>query len=134
MGGKLAEKLIPRLLTRFADRGVRIHAGRHPVATFSASHPEVGELQIDDDDEELTISVGRLTHGHFSPSSYLIPREDREEEVLRRVAAFLDAVFGDRVEFWTAGKMGGWYVRGENAPMQGPHVRIYAWSGPIVRR
>jgi hypothetical protein len=90
-------------------------------------------LQIDDDDDELTISVGQLTHGHFSPKNYQTPREEREEEVVGRVIAFLEAVFDDRIEFWTSGRMGGWHERGDRFPVERPDGRIYAWSGPIVR-
>ena len=57
MAGTLSEKLIPRLLSRFPDRGIRLHEGKQPVASIPAAHPEVGDLQIDDDDGELTISV-----------------------------------------------------------------------------
>jgi hypothetical protein len=61
----ISEKLIPRLQARFPDRGLRVHEGTQPAATFPAAHPDVGDLCIDDDGVELTISVGQLTHGHF---------------------------------------------------------------------
>jgi hypothetical protein len=73
-------------VARFSGRGLRIHDGKQPVATFPAAHPEVGDLLIDDDVDELTISVGSLTHGHFSPNNYQEPLERREEEVINRVA------------------------------------------------
>ena len=76
MAGTLSEKLIPRLLARFPSRGLRIHNGKHPAATFPAAHPEVEDLSIDDA-VELTIAVGRLTHGRFSPSNYAAPQDER---------------------------------------------------------
>jgi hypothetical protein len=120
MVGTLSERLIPRLLARFSSRGVRIYDGKQPFATFPAADPEVGDLQIDDDDGELTISVGQLTHGHFSPKNYQTPLEEREEEVVGRVIAFLEAVFDDRIEFWTSGRMGIWHERGDSPPSNGP--------------
>jgi hypothetical protein len=59
MAGALSEQLIPKLLARFPDRCLRIYQGKQPFATFPASHPEVGDLQIHDDGDELTISIGR---------------------------------------------------------------------------
>jgi hypothetical protein len=41
------EKLLPRLLARFPDRGLRLHEGTQRAASFPAAHPEVGDLCID---------------------------------------------------------------------------------------
>ena len=135
MAETLAEKLIPRLLARFPDRGLRLHQGNQPTASFPAAHPEVGDLIIDDDGDELTISVGQLTHGHFSPRNYEDPPEERQEQIIGDVIEFLDEVFRDEVEFWTAdaGKMGGWQTRGKGYPLAWrPEVRRYVWSGPLA--
>jgi len=134
MTGTLSQKLIPRLLARFPGRSVCLHQGRQPVATFPAAHPEVGELQIHDDEEELTIYVGQLTHGHFSPNNYQEPLQKREEEVINRVMEFLDAVFNDQVEFWSAGNRDGWNwnLPGEDPIMPRPDARRYVWSGPVT--
>jgi len=129
MAGTLSEKLIPRLLARFPSRGLRIHNGKHPAATFPAAHPEVEDLSIDDA-VELTIAVGRLTHGRFSPSNYAAPQYEREEEV-GRVLAFFDAVFADQMEFWSADKAGGWHRCGDEPVVRRPGARRYAWSGPL---
>jgi hypothetical protein len=134
MSGSLSQKLIPRLLSRFPDRGIRLHQGKQPVASFPAAHSEVGDLRIDDDEDELTISVGQLTHGHFSPTNYQDPLEKREDEVIGRVIEFLDEVFRDEVEFWTAdaGKMGGWHSRGKDPIVRRSGARRYVWSGPLA--
>jgi hypothetical protein len=131
MGG-LSQKLRPRLLARFADRRLRLHEGNEPVASFPAAHPEVGDLRIDDDGDELTIAVGQLTHGHFAPRSCHRPAHEREEELIERVLAFLDEVFHDRVEFWTAGKFGGWHPRGAEPLAPRPNMRRFVWSGPVT--
>jgi hypothetical protein len=136
IAGTLAKKLIPRLLARFPDRGLRVHQGTQPAASFPAAHPEVGDLLIDDDGDELTISVGELTHGHFSPRSYEKPPEEWQEQIIGDVIEFLDEVFRDEVEFSSAGagKMGGWQTRGKHHPIaRRPEVRNYVWSGPLGR-
>ena len=132
MIGSLSQKLKPRLLARFPERGLRLHVGREPVASFPAAHPEVGDLRIDDDGDELTISVGQLTHGHFAPINYQRSEQEKEEELIERVLEFLDEVFHDRIEFWTAGKCGGWHPRGGDALAPGPNMRRFVWSGPVT--
>jgi hypothetical protein len=131
MTGRLSEKLIPRLLARFPNRGLRVHEGTQPVASFPAAHPEVGDLRIDDDDDELTISVGQLTHGHFTPKKYHLPSQEKEEDLIERVMEFLDQVFDDRIEFWTDRKAGGWHARGGEPVGQWPNRRRFVWSGPL---
>jgi hypothetical protein len=131
VAGTLSEKLIPRLLERFPDRGLRVHDGRQPVVTFPAAHPEVGDLTIDDDDVELTIAVGHLTHGHFSPWNYKAPQNEREDEVIGHVLAFLDAVFTDQMMFWSADKAGGWHGRSDEPIVRRPGARRFTWSGPL---
>jgi hypothetical protein len=131
MTGTLSEKLIPRLQARFPSRGLCLHEGTQPVASFPAAHPEVGDLRIDDDDDELTISVGQLTHGHFTPKNYRLPSQEKEEDLIERVLEFLDQVFNDQIEFWTANKTGGWHARGEEPIGNWPTRRRLLWSGPI---
>jgi len=136
MTGTLSQKLIPRLLARFPDRGLRVQDGKQPVASFPAAHPDVGDLHIDDDGVELTISVGQLTHGHFFPRNYqgpsVKPSEKDEEEVIERVMKFLGEVFADQIEFWTADGGGGWHPRGKQPLVQRANMRRFVWSGPVT--
>ena len=132
MTGTLWEKLIARLSACFPKRRLLLHPGKQPVASFPAAHPEVGDLQIDDDGGELTISVGRLTHAHFSPTTFQAPSQKNDEEVVERVIAFLVKVFNDQIEFWAADKMGGWHPRGKEPLVQRPNMRRFVWSGPVT--
>jgi hypothetical protein len=132
MTGTLSEKLIARLSACFPNRRLRLHPGKQPVASFPASHPEVGDLYIDDDGDELTISVGRLTHAHFSPTTYQAPSQKNDDEVIERVIAFLNEAFNDQIEFWAADRMGGWHPRGEKPLVQQPNMRRFVWSGPVI--
>lgn len=137
MAGKLAEKLLPILRSRFPGRGLRVHDGKQPFASFPAAHPEVGDLRICDDDIELTLYVGELTHQHFSPFDYSEPADTREAKIVEEVAAHIEAVFGDEIEFWADERMGGSHARGTaNATSLRDlfgrrNVRTYVWSGPL---
>ena len=128
----ISEKLIPRLRAGFPDRGLRVHQGTQPAATFPAAHPEVGDLHIDEDGDELTIRVGELTHGHFVPRNYRTPSQEKEEEFVERVMKFLDEVFADQIEFWTTDGAGGWHARGEEPLGQWPNRHKFVWSGPVI--
>jgi hypothetical protein len=130
MTGTLSQKLTPRLLARFGKLGVRIHDGAQPVATFPAAHTDVGDLKIYDDDMELMVEVGNLTHGHFLPRNPVAPQEEREEQVIEQVMAFRDAVFDDQIEFWRSDIAGGWHSRGRGEPT-GPNARRDRWSDPL---
>jgi len=88
------------------------------------------QLKIYDDDVELMVDVGNLTHGHFSPRNYEVPQAEREEELIERVIAFLEAAFDDQIEFWRSDIAGGWHARGTGEPL-GPNPRRYTWSGPL---
>jgi hypothetical protein len=132
MTGTLSEKLVPRLLARFPDRGLRVHEGTQPAASFPAAHPEVGDLLIDDDEDELTVTVGELTHGHFTPKDYRLPSQEKEEDLIERMMEFLDQVFNDQIEFWADGKSGGWHARDGEPIGHWPNRRRFVWSGPIT--
>ena len=134
MAGTLSQKLIPRLLARFPGRGVCLHQSRQPVVAFPAAHPEVGDLQIHDDEEELTISVGQLTQDTSRRTTTRRLWKRGGEEIINRVMELLDAVFNDRMEFWRTGKRGGWTPRGDDLIMRRLDARRYVWSGPVANQ
>jgi hypothetical protein len=118
----LAETLIPLLKARFSDRPFVVGTGSHPAATFPAIHPEVGDLVIQDDGDELTVYVGNFTHVHF----------DNVDDTL----AFLEDVFADRMEFFGS-HLGGGGCRKRAGKPRGVVSkallgrRTYVWSGPV---
>jgi hypothetical protein len=110
-----SETLIPLLKARFADRPLVVGTGSEPAATFPAVHPDVGDLVIRDDGDELTIYVGNFTHVHF----------DSVDETL----TFLDDVFADRMEFFGSHLGGGGCRHRTAKALLG--TRTYVWSGPV---
>jgi hypothetical protein len=129
--GKLSEKLLQKLHSRFADRGLIVYDGKRPVALFPAIHDDVGDIQIWDDDHELTVYVGSL-HGHFPNYNDKLTLDAREERMVDDVLAFLEDVFAERIEFWAEGdRMGGWHERGKTNPFGRRNAQRYVWSGPL---
>jgi hypothetical protein len=127
----LSEKLIPKLRTRFPDRRLSVSSGKPPVAVFPAVYDQVGDIEIHDDGDELTLYVGP-THGHFSCYDDALSDDERQDRTVDEVLAFLDEVFADRIEFWSnGGRMGGWHVHGRSNPLS-RRARRFVWSGPIA--
>jgi hypothetical protein len=128
----LSEVLIPKLQRDFPGRGLRGAARSSPCAVFPAIHPEVGDLEIYDDGDELTVVAGRFTHGHFSNYDDGLSLEQKAEQITDAVVSFLKAVFADEVVFYGSHEAaGGWYQRGEQWDWK-RNEREYVWSGPLT--
>jgi hypothetical protein len=141
------ETLIPALRKAFPESELRTSVPPDPVATFPARHPEVGDVSIWDDDVEVTVSIGEITHGHFSPDDPALKPLEVAERVTQDVVAFLSKLFLDEVIVWKSpdGQSGGWRVLHEDGSdsvvveagaerelslMDSKDV-TYVWSGPI---
>lgn len=126
----IVDKLIPRLRQRFPDRSVTFDAPPAPVAIFSASHPEVGDVQLFDEGNEVTLVAGPFTHGHFSDFASTSP-EEAERHIVDDVVEFLERLFADQIVMWGSHRGGGgWYDRNHDTSVKvaGP---LYVWSGPL---
>lgn len=72
--------------------------GPHATATIPARHPDVGDITIYDDGDELTIEIGHKHHTHISSYNYgSYPEAERLGIVAREAAAFVDDIMRDRV-------------------------------------
>jgi hypothetical protein len=77
--------------------------------------------------------VGELTHGHFASYDDTVSRDANEARIVASVVEFLEAVFADRVEFFTSGRMGGWRKLGSSSLPGDPAEHVLVWSGPTPR-
>ncbi|MCI0739396.1 MAG: hypothetical protein L0Y72_10155 [Gemmataceae bacterium] len=124
--------LIPKLRARFPGRGLRVSSPPSPSAVFPAIHPEVGDIQIYDDGDELTVVAGNFTHGHFSNYDEKLSPEQKASEIAEDVVSFLEALFADEVVFWGSHeRCGGWYNIGEDSSSWAKDDKKYVWSGPL---
>jgi hypothetical protein len=128
--------LIPKLQQRFPDRGLHIGAPPSPCAVFPGGHPEVGDVQIYDDGDEVTLIAGNFTHGHFSSYDDTLSPEQKAEDISEDVASFLEDLFADRIVLWGAhDRAGGWYkVADEPSAFWAHGEQKYLWSGPLPSR
>jgi hypothetical protein len=128
--------LIPRLQDRFAGRGLRLGAPPESSVTIPGVHPEFGDLEIVDEGHEVTLYVGRFTHGHFSCYEPDVPEQERADIISDQVIEFLEALFDDRVIVWGTHERGGGWTRrdrpaGSDSASSSGHSRRFLWSGPI---
>ena len=129
----LAEVLIPRLLQRFPGRGMRVGVPPSACAVFPAIHPDVGNVEIFDDGDELTLVAGNFTHGHFSNYNEDLSPEAKAEQIGNEVIAFLESLFSDRIVLWGSHvSAGGWYDLGREGSARGKDTSKYVWSGPLT--
>jgi hypothetical protein len=141
----IADSLIPALKEKFPDSGMRCGAPPDPIAVFPAAHPEVGEVTIFDDGDEVIVSIGEITHGHFGAYEAGLSQEQVHEAVTASVVAFLGDLFADKVVLWHVrpGGASGWYYPSEvpkSADASGclgrlfrvpRRARRFLWSGPF---
>lgn len=129
----LSALLLPTLHERFPNRGLREGDTPGVCAVFPAIHPDVGDIQIYDDGDELTVVAGNFTHGHFSNYDESRGVEEKELQIVDAVADFLEDLFADRIVLWGSQRgSGGWYYP-EHAGDDPGHEREHVWSGPRPR-
>jgi hypothetical protein len=98
------------------------------AVVFLAAHRDVGDIEIQDDGNELTVTVGKFTHTHFANYDEGISDSERAERIVNDLVAFLEDVFADRVEFFGSHRTGGGFrPRGAESGSD-----LYVWSGPIA--
>ena len=128
----LIQSLISKLQARLPASAVATSA---VGVRFEAIHPEVGEIEVEEDGPELIVSVGNFTHAHFANYDTSLSQEQADEIITDNVVSFLEDIFSDRIVMWGShGGGGGYYVR-ESQPSSALATnrgKEYVWSGPLV--
>jgi len=134
--GTLFDALVPELRSRFHGRGLRLDPGPPQHATFPATHPEVGDLIIyDEDDEELIVEYGNFTHCHYGPhyGPFQDPAATPSGAPLAPLLSDLEDLFADRLMMWGSHTASGGILRVGEEPnwLLPPYDPFYVWSGPL---
>jgi len=130
----IAEKLIPRLREDFPTVNMTFGVPPAAVIVILAAHPDVGDIEIIDDGNELTIVAGNFTHGHFSDFRST-SSDEAEKNIIDDVVHFLERLFADEIVLWgSRSSQGGWYdrTRAKGTKVSGRTGPLYVWSGPIT--
>jgi len=129
--------LIPKLKEHFPNQGLLVESSPEARVVFSCMHPEVGDIEIHDDGDELTVYAGNFTHSHFSNYDEKLSKEQKAAQIAEDAVTFLKDVFADRIVFWGSHHViGGWHQRGESneflrTGILGKSKKEYVWSGPL---
>jgi hypothetical protein len=120
--GTLCLQLIPE---RFPLDKFVVNRAENPIVRFPAAHFEVGDLEISDDVDELTVSIGDITHVHFDcfETDWDIGR--RRLAIVDDVSHFVREVLAEEVELFKT-----WYGGG-SAPRGKGSGQVFVWSGPL---
>ena len=138
----IRDVLLPALIERFIQHGLRVGAPPGPIAVFPAKHPLVGDVSVRDSGVDTnviaSVSIGEIIHDHFNNYDSHLECREREERVTRDVVRFLEQLFADRLLFWRAidGHGAGWREGGPDGSsdplvIDNRRYRTYRWSGPL---
>lgn len=128
----IRDHLVPQLQERFPNVAFTFNGPSNPVVSAKSPCQALGELQIYDDDDEVTVCFGDVTHGHFGCYDETLDTSQKEKKIAENVIEFLDSVFKDRVIMWRAlgGMAGGMRVlkAGESLPRPSVLKQQFVWS------
>ncbi len=134
----LRDKLIPLLEQKFGASSFTKGIDPDPIASFPPAHPEVGELKIFDDGDELTVEISEITHGHFSSMDIATTQEDVEQAIAENVVAFIEDLFKDKYILWRTNRrgFGGWehvdsISEDGRLTFAEDDAILFTWSGPL---
>jgi len=131
----IRDLLIPAVQGVFPHLQLKISPSSNPIVSLSSGSVEIGDLQIYDDEDEATVVITGITHGHFNVYDEKLNRVEKEQIITEDVISFLVALFSDRVVLYrTPSKdMGGWTIIehgfGDIEFVAGREY--FVWSGPI---
>jgi len=131
----VSDRLFPKLRQHFSDCGLRLGRAPDRSVVFPAEHPEVGDIEIYDDGDEVTAYLGRFTHVHFFNYDENLPEEQAAEKIADDVVAFLKRLFADEVVLLGSHKTGGGCCtrdREPQTPFSQNRGQEYVWSGPLA--
>lgn len=128
----LKEIVIKTLTDRFGPL-VKIDPTATEFAVFAAKHPAVGNIVIEAEENEITVFIGSITHGHFGSYEDNLSDEEHAAVIASDVVEFLVDLFDDKILLFTSFWGGGW-SKVENGFEDNflPGRRTwFNWSGPI---
>lgn len=130
---EFTSQLTQRLQEEFPDRTFVFGQAPGLVVTVPPDHPEIGAIEIYDEEDELTVVIGRFTHNHFGAYNYTGYSDDElVVELVEDVISFLRDIFSDNVIFWGAHRSSGGTYHRAGGPTESPIEPWgprYVWSG-----
>lgn len=136
MANPLSSALLPKLQGRFPGRPFTSDQDKQGVVVFPCEHPDVGDVEIRDDGDEVTVVLGNFTHTHIGCYDEGVTDSERVERICDSVIYLLEDLFADRIELYGSHVgAGGFRRRDENRRgliskgISG--TKSFVWSGPL---
>lgn len=132
---KEVKQVIIKVLEREFGDEVAINLGAKRFAAFAARHSSVGDVVIEEYDDELVVWIGAITFGYFGSYEPGLSLEEHALVISKSVVSFLVDLFADKYYLRKSKWSHGW-VRSDKvkeSDMQSPKVQWFRWSGPIDR-
>jgi hypothetical protein len=128
----LKEIVSERLKETFGS-AVYIDLESQDFAVFAAKHPTVGDVIITENYDELIVSVGTITHGHFASYESGLTEAEQATAITYDLVNFLQGLFADRYLLFKASWGGGWVPVEEvvDKKLRSPKRKWFKWSAPI---
>ncbi len=103
-----------------------------PTVVFPAISEDFGDIDVTEQDGELTVNFGRFTHSHFCCYDNELTETQKADLIAADTVACLADVFADRLEFYGSHSgIGGFRRRGTQGALSrlivGRESRV--WSG-----
>ena len=108
------------------------------VLMIEGPNQEVGNIEIEDDLDELIVVVGNFTHWHAACYDETLSKEEKQKQIASEVTEFLSDLFTDKIVMWGSHKNGGGFYYPEfneneqDAPLEPNEVNKYVWSGKKI--
>jgi hypothetical protein len=113
------------------------------IVRVPAKAPEVGDIIVRNDGDELTVCIGRIDHRHFEVYCAAGSTEfERQREVAQDAAEWIQDILAEHVRFrveFEAGRVvasSSWHIEhhdGGRWLKRSDEVREYTWSGEKFR-
>jgi hypothetical protein len=131
----LTDHITQALKTRLPEVPFVFSCPPDPTASLFGPCEELSPLQICDDDDEATIYLGTISHGHFGCYEEGITEDERHQLIAEDVADFVRDLLSNRIVAMSTlgGRVGGWRRLSADEVSPSPSVlkRQYVWSHPI---
>jgi hypothetical protein len=141
----LRDILLTKLEDCFSGQFAAGPFGERLVATFTAVHPRVGDVTVWDDNDEVMIVVGDITHLHIDGSDVDRSGEpaqldtgflELDERIAAAIVDWLSNLFGDKILLWcspTSKGLGGHrhLPLTQDWSLMKPEHATFFWSGPV---
>ena len=95
----------------------------------------VGNIEIEDDLEEIIVMVGNFTHWHAACYDQTITKDERDKQVSAEIIDFLRDLFSNKLILWGSHQTsGGFYnidlaLNEQDSSCEPSEVEQYFWSG-----